>query len=67
MGTSKVPLIWKSAHKYSQGTVSLGSHRFANRSESNPFAWIHSVPWPYLWANFKTKGTCEVPMIYKKF
>ena len=40
--------------------------------------WIHcsesvlcdrreTVPWPYLWTDFQTKGTCEVPTTYKKF
>ena len=27
MGTSQVPLVWKSAHKYGQGTVSLQIRR----------------------------------------
>ena len=38
MGTSQVTLVWKSAHKYGHGTVSLGSYiirQFANLSQSD--------------------------------
>ena len=29
--------------------------------------WRETVPWPFLWTDFETKGTCEVPMTYRKF
>ena len=76
MGTSQVPLVLKSAYKYGQGNVSLQIRRIGLTQKTRVNPWIDSdlqirrmikdpretVPWPYLWADFQTKGTCEVPM-----
>ena len=84
MGTSQVPLVLKSAHKYGQGTVSLQTRQLSDNCRvivgncrvivgnyriivGNCRVWRETVPWPFLWTDFETKGTCEVPMTYRKF
>ena len=77
MGTSQVPLVLESVHKNGQGTVSLQTRQLPTITQQLPTitrqlsdncrVWRETVPWPYLWADFKTKGTFEVPLTYRKF
>ena len=64
MGTSQVPLVWKSAHKYGQGTVSLQIRRIGLTRIDSDFDYFLTTYWqPIGWPLVQNKINQRHPVL----